>query len=179
MTVRAAANTIKPWKKQTKCWHKKTTDFLCFVIVDVCGGSTEIWVSCFSLYFFSYFFYSGTAKKVAEVQHNTVRVDNCNTSHVELWPRGQALRFGGITCEEMLLWGQWKESSAGPVKHAAGVSYRLDIHDHCQPCQSIYRHFQRGLESESLCSVFWRRISQGNYFSFIFCYTLQCCSGDV
>lgn len=63
------------------------------------------------------------------------------------------MRFGGITSEEMLLWGQWKESRAGPVQHAAGISYRLDIHDHCQQCQSIYGHFERGLESESLCSV--------------------------
>ena len=46
-----------------------------------------------------------------------------------------------------------EESGPAPVKHAAGVSYRLDIHDHCQQCQSIYGHFERGLESESLCSV--------------------------
>lgn len=53
----------------------------------------------------------------------------------------------------MLPWEQWNESGAGPVKHAVRVSYRLDIHDHCQQCQSIYGHFERGLESESLCSV--------------------------
>lgn len=44
-------------------------------------------------------------------------------------------------------------SAAAPVKHAAGVSYRLDIHDHCRQCQSVYGHVERGLESESLCSV--------------------------
>lgn len=49
--------------------------------------------------------------------------------------------------------GTEKESRAGPVKQAAGVSFRLDIHDHCQHCQSIYGHFERGLVSESLCSV--------------------------
>lgn len=44
-------------------------------------------------------------------------------------------------------------SAVAPVKHAAAVSYRLDIHDHCRRCQSVYGHVQRGLGSESLCSV--------------------------
>lgn len=44
-------------------------------------------------------------------------------------------------------------SALAPVKHAAAVSYRLDIHDHCRRRQSSYGRVQRGLGSESLCSV--------------------------
>lgn len=118
-------------------------------LVVFCACGCEWWI-CRDL---SFVFFSGTAKKVADFQYNVARVDNCNTAQVTLWPHGQIVRFGGITSEKMLLWGLWKESRASPVKHAAGVSYRLDIHDHCQQCQSIYGHFERGLESESLCSV--------------------------
>lgn len=95
----------------------------------------------------------GTAETVAGFQYEAFRVDNCNTAQVALWLRGQAVRFGGITEEEMLRGGQCKEGRRCAVQHAAGVLYRLDIHDHCQPCQRVYGHFERGLESESLCSV--------------------------
>lgn len=49
--------------------------------------------------------------------------------------------------------GGARMSAVAPVKHAAAVSYRLDIHDHCRRRQSIYGHVHRGLGSESLCSV--------------------------
>lgn len=134
------------WIKQNKNWNCEPTVGLRF------GGALCLWL-CVADLQRSEFCFSGTRKKVADFQYNAVRVDNWNTAQVAVWPRGQAVRFGGITSEEVLLCGGWKESRAGPVKHAAGVSYRLDIHDHCRLRQSVYGHFERGLESESLCSV--------------------------
>lgn len=70
--------------------------------------------------------------------------DYCRRPNI-LWRpgRGRGVRGGGGA----------RMSAVAPVKHAAAVSYRLDIHDHCRRCQSVYGHVQRGLGSESLCSV--------------------------
>lgn len=96
-----------------------------------------------------------SAKEVAAVQRNAAGVDKCDPVQVVLRPRGQSARFGGITPGAANVWrgDVARMSAAAPVKHAAGVSYRLDIHDHCRQCQSVYGHVERGLESESLCSV--------------------------
>ena len=139
------------------------------MLADVCCGSTEIWV----LFFLA---------QQRTWQTSSVMWPGLITATRPRLRSDRAVRLRdlvGLPSEEMLLWGQWKESRAGPVKHAAGVSYRLDIHDHCQQCQSIYGHFERGLESESLCSVSGEGFLRENYFSFIFCWTLQCCSGDM
>ena len=65
-------------------------------------------------------------------------------AQVMLWPHCQAARFIGITSEEMWRVGLQREGEVR-VEQAAGVSFRLDIHDHCRQSQRIYGHFERGL----------------------------------
>lgn len=46
---------------------------------------------------------SGKAKEVATYHRNVATVDNCSTAQVALQPCSQAVRYGGITREEMQL----------------------------------------------------------------------------
>jgi glutamate-1-semialdehyde aminotransferase len=51
----------------------------------------------------------------------------------------------------MVWWGLEERAGVGSVKQ---VSFRLDIHDHCRRrARAFMDNFERGLESESPCSV--------------------------